>query len=152
MHRSFFMPIALLTASACEYDSACKPLLEHAPQLRQRLIAAEEYSESGKATIGLKRVLNADIAKRFLQEADLLETQLPATAEAEDLDLLVRKLSTRRAAFEQALRDFLASGAGQANPEDESGDTVPLRRGIEMSRTGIFDLADTAAELCRSRQ
>lgn len=81
-----------------------------------------------------------------------MERELPASARAEDLNMLLGKLANRRSAFEQALRDFLVVDPSRLDKGLDSGTIMPLRRGVEMSRNAVLKLADTATEFCRARE
>lgn len=145
---------------ACEYDPACKAVLQYGPSLAARL-ATVEGTATGQANpamqpVGdngdLSRTLTPHMAARLLAEAEAIEDDLPAMARAEDLNMLLVKLAHRRSAFEQALRDFLAIDPSQLEKGLDSGATMPLRRGVEMSRDAMLSLADTAVEVCRMHE
>jgi hypothetical protein len=137
---------------ACEYDPACRAVVQHAPELRQRLTVPEEKARPKGASPDLTQLLTPAIADRLLKEAEAIERELPASASAEDLNMLLGKLANRRSAFEQALRDFLVVDPSRLDNGLESGAIMPLRRGVVMSRNAMLNLADTATELCRTRE
>jgi hypothetical protein len=141
----------MVSCLSCEYDPACKAVVQHAPELRQRLTAPEEKALPKGVVADLTRLLTPAMADRLLKEAEAIERELPASARAEDLNMLLGKLANRRSAFEQALRDFLVVDPSRLDKGLDSGTLMPLRRGVEMSRNAMLNLADTATELCRSR-
>lgn len=141
----------VLWCCACEYDPSCKVVLKYASTLSSRLTLPEE-TERANGEIDLARMLTPELAELLLAEADAIEEQLPASARAEDLNMVLTKLAARRSAFEQALRDFLAIDARQLDKGLESGATMPLRRGVKMSRDAMLPLADMAVGLCRMHE
>lgn len=96
--------------------------------------------------------LTPAMAQRLLSEAEAIEAELPASARADDLNVLLVKLASRRSAFEQSLRDFLAVDPSQLDKGIDSGAIMPLRRGVEMSHNAMLQLADTALEVCRMHE
>jgi hypothetical protein len=120
--------------------------------LRERLTLKEEAVQSNGSKNDLTVALTPTMAQRLLAEADAIESELPASARAEDLNMLLRKLASRRAALEQALLDFLAIDPRQLDKGLDSGATMPLRRGVEMSRDAMLPLADTVIDLCRMHE
>jgi hypothetical protein len=147
-------PVAFLLGalcSSCEPDAACKPLLLYGTELERRLdIPKTSGTDAGPTDAAL--ALTPAMAENLLREVELLETQWPASARDEDLDVLVRKLSSRRSALERALRDFLAIDAGRLDKGLQSGSTMPARRSVVMSRNAVISLAGTARQLCESRE
>lgn len=126
--------------------------MQRAPGLRERLTMPEEEAPAEGEKPNLTGLLTPAMAERLLREAEAIERELPASARADDLNILLEKLAARRSALEQALRDFLAVDPRRLNKGLESGAVIPLRRGVEMSRNAMLNLADTVTELCRIRE
>jgi len=138
-------------ALSCRSDTACKAVLQYAPDVKARLDIPEVASATDDA-IGPTRSLSPATASHLMREAQLLATQLPASSPDEDLNVLLRKLGSRRAALQQALQDFLAIDPQRLEQGLDSGATMPVRRSVVMSRDGVVSLAATARELCEGRQ
>jgi hypothetical protein len=138
--------------AGCQPDPACKPLLEHSSQLAVRLEIPGEFASNDTGLIGPDRSLNPAGAERLLKEVERMKTELPASAADEDLNMLLWKLGNQRAALEQSLRDFLAIDPKQLEKGLESGVTMPVRRGVTMSRNAVVSLAATASTLCAGKQ
>jgi hypothetical protein len=146
-----FVAASIAACLGCEYDPACKAVVQQAPGLRKRLTVPEEALPKGE-WVDLTTVLTPAMAEHLLQEAEAVERELPQSARAEDLNMLLGKLASRRSAFEQALRDFLAVDPSRLDKGLASGAVMPVRRGVAMSRNAMLKLADTATELCLSRE
>lgn len=149
--RAFVLILLSSVCASCRPDAACKPVLQYGPQLEARLKIPELASQTDDA-LGPTRALTPATAQRLMQEVKLLATQLPASARDEDLNVLLRKLGTRRAALEQALQDFLAIDPQRLEQGLDSGATMPVRRGVVMSRDALVSLVATVRDLCEGRQ
>lgn len=150
MRCSLLLLLAL--CPSCSQDPACQALAQQRKELAKRLDIPFTPGTSADDSIGPSRSLTKPIAERLLHEAQLLHTQLPASARDEELALLVKKLNLSRAALEQALQDFLAIDPARLNDGLESGATMPLRRGVVMSRNAVLTLTETACEVCEGRK
>jgi hypothetical protein len=145
--QHFVLLLLGLSCSSCGSDPACKPLLQYGPAVEKRLELAKDESRN-REEVNIGRGLTPAIAERVLREVELLENQLPTAAKDEDLNVLVTKVNLRRASLEQALRDFLAIDANQLPGGLDSGATMPVRRGVVMSRNALVNLVKTSSEVC----
>ena len=149
MRGSLFL---LLVSCSCRApDPACQALSQYGSQLDARLHVPQEASNTSDGGAGLGRALTPAVAQRLLQEVQLLQTQLPSSTRDEHLAVVVRKLNGSRAALEKALQEFLAIDAKQLEGGIQSGATMPIRRGVAMSRNALVTTAATAIELCEGR-
>jgi len=144
--------LALILSGVCGWgcvaDGACKPVQQHAPELARRLAFPGEAQPTEGSSVDSGRALTPPVAEELLREVELLETQLPHSAKDGDLDVILNKLESRRAALEQALRDFIAIDPSRLQGGLQSGDTMPTRRGVVMSRNSLLASANTAEALC----
>jgi hypothetical protein len=150
MRCSLLLLLAL--SLSCSRDPACQALEQHRKELATRLDIPFTAAASADDSIGPSRSLTKPIAQRLLREAQLLHAQLPTSARDEELALLVKKLNSSRDALERALQDFIAIDPTRLNEGLGSGATMPLRRGVVMSRDAVLNLAETACELCDARK
>jgi hypothetical protein len=147
MRCSTLLLMAALCQS-CSQDPACQALAQQRKDIASRLDIPILDAATPDQSIGPSRSLTKPVAKRLMHEVQLLRTQLPTSARDEELALLVKKLNGSRAALEQALEDFLAIDPTRLNDGLDSGATMPLRRGVVISRDALISLTTTACELC----
>lgn len=135
-----------------EPDPACAALVRVAPQLEQRLVLPEPPAGTPEEVAGQSRALTQAAAQQLLQQVQVLKTELPASAKDQELDVMVKKLDARRAALEEALRDFVAINPALLEDGMDSGDTMPARRGVVMSRNALVNLASTVRRACEGAE
>lgn len=138
----FWLPVCC--AVGCSPDPACSLVAAEAQNIEARLqLPMNEAKEEGEArTLSLARAeeLNLEVAQ--------LKARIPKTAQSPELQAIVEKLHLRISALEGALAEFRAIDPEQLEGGIRSPSTMPIRRGVVMSKNRVIDLLKTADAIC----